>query len=293
MSQTSVLAVHPDTQAAITAFLQVPSHAVALVGGRGLGKTLLAKEIATQALGIAETKLQTFPYFRTITPQDGTITITQVRDVHSFFTLKIPTRTQRIIARVLLVEDADTMTREAQNAFLKLLEEPPENSLCILTLNKTQKMLATVRSRLQLIQVHKPHLEDIMESFHDLTVSKTAVERALMLSDGNVALAHQLLADQTDATEHTSLDLVKSTLAGDTFTRLTMVDSLISNKITAVQYVDTLMMVALASLHQASKGNESGLKRWQQVLQAAQTAQAALARNGNAKLVFTELMLSL
>ena len=289
-----MLAVHPDTQAAIASFVATPSHAVALVGTAGLGKTLLAKNIASQVLGIAEATLPLYPYFRTIAPQDGTITITQVRDIHSFFTLTIPSKSKHAIARVVLVEDADTMTREAQNAFLKMLEEPPEDALCILTLGKTQKLLATVRSRLQLIHVHKPHLDDIVRSFgEDLRTDKNAIEKALVLSDGNIAAARRLVASPAEATADSPVDLVKATLAGDTFTRLTMVDRLLDSKPAALQYVDTLLLVASASLHKAAQCDSARLKLWQQIMQAAQTAQAALAKNGNAKLVFTELMLSL
>ncbi len=291
MSGAAMLAIHPDTQAALDSFERTPSHAVALIGSPGLGKTLLAREVTARILDISDTSLGAYPYFRIITPQDGTISIAQVREIRSFFTLTIPSHVKHTIARVLLVEDADTMTREAQNAFLKLLEEPPGDAVCILTLAKPQRLLATVRSRLQKIQVHKPRLEDVLKSFQPL--NRDQVERALMLSGGNISAAYTLLTDKAAATADKSIALVKSTLAGDTFSRLAMVDSLIADRSAAVQYVDTLILVTQASLHQAATGDAIRLKRWYQVLQAAQKAQAALAKKGNLKLVFTELMLSL
>jgi hypothetical protein len=293
MSNASVLAVHADTRVSLEAFSATPSHAVALIGSRGLGKTLLAKDIAAQLLGVTDTALTTYPYFRIITPQEGSISITQIRDILSFFTLTIPSKTKRAIARVLLVEDADMMTREAQNAFLKLLEEPPEDAVCILTLAKPQRLLATVRSRLQIIQIHKPSVEDVAELFHAQGIESTTVEKALMLSGGNIADAYKLLTSETGTVTDLSVELVKSTLASDTFTRLAAVDKLVGDRIAAERYVDTLILVAQASLHQAAQGDQGRLKRWQRVLQAAQTAQAALSKKGNTKLVFTELMLSM
>ncbi len=287
------LAVHPDTKASLEAFCKAPSHAVALIGSPGLGKTILARESAARILGITDSALTAYPYFRSVIPQDGTISIAQIREVRGFFALTIPSKEKRTISRILLVEDADTMTREAQNAFLKLLEEPPEDAVCILTLAKPQRLLATVRSRLQKIQVHKPNIEDIAKSFQALGIEQTAIERALLLADGNLAAAHALLTHTTDTAADTSISLVKETLAGDTFGRLAKVDSLIRDKATALQYVDTLVLVAQASLRQAAGGETARLKRWRQVLQAAQIAQTALAKKGNSKLVFTELMLSL
>ena len=293
MSGAAMLAIHPDTQAALESFERTPSHAVALIGSPGLGKTLLAREMARQVLGITDTVLTNYPYFRTIVPQDGTISIAQIREIRSFFTLTIPSHVKHSITRVLLVEDADTMTREAQNAFLKLLEEPPEDAVCILTLAKPQRLLATMRSRLQKIQVHKPRLEDVLKSFQPLNREQLEVERALMLSGGNISAAYNLLTDTAATTTDASVELVKSTLSADTFTRLTMIDGLISDRSAAVRYVDTLILVTQASLHQAVGSDVARIKRWYQVLRAAQQAQTALAQKGNLKLVFTELMLSL
>lgn len=293
MSVAAMLAIHPETRAALESFERTPSHAVALIGNPGLGKTLLARAMAQQMLGTTSVELANYPYFRAITPQEGTISITQIREIRSFFTLTIPSRAKRAIARVLLVEDADTMTREAQNAFLKLLEEPPEDTVCILTLAKPQRLLATVRSRLQKIQVHKPHVEDVLKSFEPLNRERPEVERALLLAGGNISAAYNLLTDTATAAADTSVELVKSTLSADAFTRLAMVDGLIADRTAAVHYVDTLIVVAQASLHQAAGGDATRLNRWHRVLQAAQQAQTALAKKGNLKLVFTELMLSL
>jgi DNA polymerase-3 subunit delta' len=49
--------------------------------------------------------------------------------------------------RIVIVNDADTMTRNAQNALLKILEEPPENTLLILVTHKPGMLLPTIRSR--------------------------------------------------------------------------------------------------------------------------------------------------
>ena len=49
--------------------------------------------------------------------------------------------------RAAIVEDAERMTAEAQNAFLKSLEEPPPETLLILMTSSLERMLPTVRSR--------------------------------------------------------------------------------------------------------------------------------------------------
>ncbi|MBN1766231.1 MAG: DNA polymerase III subunit [Sedimentisphaerales bacterium] len=56
--------------------------------------------------------------------------------------------------RVFLVDQAETMNRAAQNALLKTLEEPPENTFLILITAKLDLLLPTVRSRCQSVRFH-------------------------------------------------------------------------------------------------------------------------------------------
>src|SRR6266853_5750941 len=55
-------------------------------------------------------------------------------------------------ARVFIVEDADYMNDQAANALLKTLEEPPPASHLILTTSNPTALLATIRSRCQMIR---------------------------------------------------------------------------------------------------------------------------------------------
>lgn len=52
--------------------------------------------------------------------------------------------------RVFLLEGAETMSEQAQNALLKVFEEPPDRVLFLLTVTSAVKLLPTVRSRAQL-----------------------------------------------------------------------------------------------------------------------------------------------
>ncbi len=55
--------------------------------------------------------------------------------------------------KIGIIQDADTMNAEAQNAFLKTLEEPPQKCLFILVTGRPGALLPTIRSRCQLIQL--------------------------------------------------------------------------------------------------------------------------------------------
>lgn len=51
--------------------------------------------------------------------------------------------------RVVIIDDADAMLSEAQNALLKTLEEPPSSSMFVLVTSRADELLPTVRSRCQ------------------------------------------------------------------------------------------------------------------------------------------------
>lgn len=56
--------------------------------------------------------------------------------------------------RVVIVDDADHMTRQAQNAILKILEEPPTNTAIILVCHRLGALIPTIRSRAQVYSAH-------------------------------------------------------------------------------------------------------------------------------------------
>jgi DNA polymerase III subunit delta' len=84
------------------------------------------------------------PDVQTIAPGDtGAIKIDEIRDVLRQVGFR-PFEGRR---RVVIVDDAEALGREAQNALLKTLEEPPPGSMIVLVTAQPGLLLATVRSR--------------------------------------------------------------------------------------------------------------------------------------------------
>ena len=279
--------LHPAAAAQLDSFASSPMHAVLLAGPRGTGKTHVAAGLAAELLEIPTP--ESHAYFRTIKPEKGSIAIEQIRELISFFRLKVPGSAR--IRRAAVIEDADSMGTEAQNALLKLLEEPPADSVLILTSSQPQRLLSTIRSRLQTLQLATPSREALTQHFTTLGYEPSAITGALLRSDTNVAEAARLLADKEDTSS--TVDLVKQVLGGSTYDRLLLVDGLAKQKDAALEFVSTLSAVATASLESAARKGAASVERWKSVLQAAHVAEDAMARSGNTKLVLTELMLAM
>ena len=85
------------------------------------------------------------------------ILIDQIRELSEYLELSVHQEKGR---RIVLIEPADSLNQAASNALLKILEEPPENTLFILVTSQTQKLIATIRSRCQLLDLRGPSLDE-------------------------------------------------------------------------------------------------------------------------------------
>ena len=83
-------------------------------------------------------------------PRSGQVRIESVREVIQF--LQLSTHYRR--HKVALVSAADAMNRAAANSLLKILEEPPPESVLILCANRPGALPVTIRSRCQRILFH-------------------------------------------------------------------------------------------------------------------------------------------
>lgn len=92
--------------------------------------------------------------------------------------------------RVAIVDGADTLSTQAQNAILKTLEEPPEKSVLLLTAENGARLLPTIRSRCRILKMDKlslQHLAALAEKHGLKSEGQGAQEFLLALADGSAA----------------------------------------------------------------------------------------------------------
>ncbi len=287
-------AVHPDTEQALKEYVAQPTQAMLLAGPSGLGKTLIANQCASALLELDPSKVLSSPHVRIISPQDGAIKISAIRELYNFYALKVVSQAKHAVERIVIIEDIDTMTREAQNAFLKLLEEPPENTVCIMTTSRLGGILPTIRSRAQTIRVQQPENGQIVRMLEPKGYGSADIELAMRKSEGNISKAVALLeGNETDETTD-YLALAKEILRDDAYTRLLKVEALSKDKTYSIDLIDALSTIASAGIQSAAKkSDEEAVERWARVLKHVLTAQEAVAKNGNLKLILSELFLTL
>lgn len=137
-------------------------HSYMFVGIDGIGKCLFAKEFAREILA-STVELDNNPDFMLIDAEDGkSIKIEQVRYMQE----KIAEKPITANKKVYIINNSDTMTKEAQNCLLKTLEEPPEYAVIILILANENNMLNTIKSRCTKIMFNPLSKEEILYYFN-------------------------------------------------------------------------------------------------------------------------------
>lgn len=179
-------------------------HAYIVTGSDKKGRDLY---ISTQ---LASYALSPFDVVSLAPPQDQAhITIAQIRE----FTTRLQLAPQSSSYSAGIIQEAHTMTIEAQNALLKTLEEPPPHALLFLETANAHALLATIRSRC-LIQAIKPGKNDTQpqnspqallaplegtmgESLAYLSTLAPNRERAKQFVSDGLAALHALLLQST------------------------------------------------------------------------------------------------
>ena len=133
----------------------------------------------------------THPDWHLLEPDGNNIRIDQIRELHS----TISRRPHQGRRRIAVLDPADKMNDPAANAMLRLLEQPPADSLLILISDNPLRLLPTIRSRCQNIRFTSLSLLDLSTQIpQDLSADKSQV--LLRLAHGSMGRLHNLLQDE-------------------------------------------------------------------------------------------------
>jgi replication-associated recombination protein RarA len=283
------LLLHQKTRDALEQSIRSQNHALLIIGRQGAGKQAVSDAVATGLLG---TSVETSPYFLRITADGKSIGIEQIREVQKFVQLK--TAGANTIRRVISIDGADTMTTEAQNALLKILEEPPADTVLILTADRVQNIRPTIHSRVQTITIVPPTKAEVLDFFATKGFPSADVEKAYLVSNGQIGLMSAILESVEDHSLANQITAAKKLYGQSAFERLTMVDQLAKQKEDLPDLLYACKRICISALEQSAlKGQTPAVKSWHKQLRLIVDTESSLKHNPNTKLLLTDLFISM
>ncbi|HET8991461.1 MAG TPA: AAA family ATPase [Candidatus Saccharimonadales bacterium] len=275
------LCLSSKTQEDIRHLIKLAPHAIMLIGPNGIGKKSLGKYLAESVLDI--TDLDNYPYSLNIEPDGKSISIELVRQMEHFLALKVPI--DRSPNRVLVIQEAEKLTLEAQNALLKTLEEPPASTVIIMLVASQSSVLPTIRSRTQKLHITLPSESSLRQYFSN--GDDVTFNQAYLISGGLPGLMHALLENENHPLIKATED-ARTILSKNLYERNLMINSLSKDSAKLLNIFQILIQMAEVSIKRGSNAD-----KWQSILEASYEARRAVLANSQPKLVLMKLMLSL
>ena len=171
-------------------------HAWLLAGRRGVGKGSFAQAAARELVGAAGSQDEHHPDIITLTygPKDDkeerkradgkpfelarSIRIAQIRAMQS----RLSTRPTMGDRRAIIIDPADDLERNAANALLKSLEEPPVGTYFLLVAHSPARLLPTIRSRCRVLRFPTVADGEMDRLLRDLSPSADDATRAAAIA---------------------------------------------------------------------------------------------------------------
>ena len=173
------------------------AHSWLITGPPGSGRSTLAYAFAAALLArpgdeeatVAQVAARTHPDLAVLATENVIIKIDDVR--------RLVTASQFSPSsgryRVMIIEDADRMTERTSNVLLKALEEPPPRTIWILCAPSEADLLPTVRSRVRMLRLRVPTIEEVAELLERRDgVSRPDALRAAREAQSHIGMAHRL-----------------------------------------------------------------------------------------------------
>ena len=181
-------------------------HALLIQGPSGLGKSSFALQLAQLLLckarlgdkvcGQCQSCLlnaaSTHPDLHVV-ESDKQIGVDQIRDAIK----KLVSSAHLSGAKVLIIYHAHTMTESSANALLKTLEEPTANTFLLLTTDKPERLLPTIKSRCEKLALPLPSLDSTLAWVKTQYDGDIDINFAKLFSARPLALLAELQEEQS------------------------------------------------------------------------------------------------
>ncbi len=235
------LLLHPTTEFLVASLRRDMPQSLLLTGEKGVGLLTFARHLQPDTSTIV---LQPKNAKGELDQAIGTISVEAIRQLYE------QSRTKTTNPRIIIIDDADRMSRGAQSAFLKLLEEPPTSTFFILTSHTEGGLLPTIRSRVQHLYIQSVTTEQSRSFIADQKVDDpTKQTQLLFLAEGLPAELFRLIHDsEYFATRAAIISDARQLITASPYQKLRTVHKYRQDREGAVRLIDSAITILKYSL---------------------------------------------
>ncbi len=250
-------------------------HAILIEGDTGSGRHTLASYLSAAAVCCNEAspcgdcrncelhKANSHPDIMLTAPEENkkNISVSQIRALRNEAYIK----PHMAVCRVFIIDFADTLNEQSQNALLKVLEEPPGNAVFILIAESKATLLETIISRCIVLTLSNPETSVAFDYISKTeNYEKEDILSALASCQNNIGKSLMLLRGQCDTkTSAAAKEFLEFLLRGDNWGMLNTTANFEKNRVEAERFFKDLKYAVAQHLKQNPKSfNSSAISKF-------------------------------
>lgn len=278
--------LHPKSERALKQIVQHPPHALLIASPHGDEQRVISQWLAETLLGDGPS---THAVHHLEPNEKGNITIEYIHELERHIHHKSSNAGR--IEKIVLIQHAEYMTIEAQNALLKLLEEPVDGVMYILTTASREALLPTIRSRTQHAHIHPIDKATALKYLQKAGVDGELATKLHLAARGSGTRLKRFIENDSLRNESfAELADVRNILSMNTFERLISATAATGKRQHALEFIEKIELLTQIAARRAQKPSDA--EHWLFRLELIEKTSEALRKNGNIKLAIDRLLIS-
>lgn len=271
--------IHPASEEMLLSITKKLPQSLLITGDNGVGLSTIGKYIATNNK-VAPIIIQPEKDEK-IDLNKGVISVDNIRYLYN------ETKTITNKKRIIIIDHAEHMTQQAQNAFLKLLEEPSKNTHFIIISHSVSKLLPTILSRVKRIDIRPITNEQSEQLLDSLNITdKTKRSQLLFIASGKPAELTNLCSDEKYFDQRSiSVCNARDILRGNLYQKLLIIQKYKDDRVMAL-----LLLTDVSNMLKFSIFNNPQVDTIKRI-DSTLLAQRQIEANGNIRLCLTRMVL--
>lgn len=205
-------------------------HAYGFIGPGSLGKRAFVRALSAKLLSVSQEKLAVHPDYVYIERGEDEKTGKLKKNISVAEAREIRARLQHTSFsnsyRIVVINEAELLNTEAASALLKILEEPPKNSIFFLLIENETSVPATIKSRLEPFYFMPVRTSEIAAGLKRLGVNSPEVEKIAGRARGCPGKAICMLDKENEEKYSQDLDLFTSLIGAPFYKKIEIIEKL-------------------------------------------------------------------